>query len=100
VVLSLRKDGISKNFINSVRIVFQIMPRNKRIIPLASLAREFYDENTSRVSTEALIELSEWLENYGLELSSKAWELCVNSGRKTLKDTDLKMARELLRKSQ
>jgi histone H3/H4 len=74
------------------------MPRNKRIIPLASLAREFYDENTSRVSTEALVELSEWLENYGLKLSSKAWELCINSNKKTLMDTDIKIAQELLRK--
>ena len=67
------------------------MPRNKRIIPLAPLIRAFYTDDITRVSLAAAKHLSEWLEDYGLELSKEAIKISKESGRKTVKDSDFKL---------
>lgn len=58
----------------------------------ARVERLIRDAGAFRVSAEAISSLNEVLTNKGLKISKFAVEICNNSGRKTVKGDDIKLA--------
>jgi len=75
-----------------------MLRKSKLIIPFAPV-EELMKENTNlKVSKDAVEALTEELIYFGKKVSEKAWELAKHSGRKTIKDSDIKLAYEHLYK--
>ena len=68
------------------------------IIPFAPIERVIRNAGAHRVSESAGMELTEILEEYGLEISREAIKLAEHAGRKTVKAEDIKLAKEMLGK--
>jgi len=58
----------------------------------AAMERIMRKAGAQRVSSTAVAELAETLEEYGLKLSKEAVELARHAGRKTVKKEDVKLA--------
>ncbi len=61
-------------------------------LPIAAVDRIIRKAGGQRVSEEAAEELTEIIEEYGLEIASEAAELADHAGRKTVRDSDIRMA--------
>lgn len=61
-------------------------------LPIAAVDRIIRKAGAQRVSESAARELSEMLEEYALELASEAAELADHAGRKTVRDSDIRLA--------
>jgi histone H3/H4 len=68
------------------------------IIPFAPIERVIRSAGAQRVSEPAGIELTEILEEYGLDISREAIKLAEHAGRKTVKAEDIKLAKEMVDK--
>ncbi|MBS3119957.1 histone family protein [Candidatus Woesearchaeota archaeon] len=68
------------------------MPKNTTIIPKAPLARMLLDAGAKRVSEPAASEFSRVIEEKGIEIAKKAFELARHSGRKTIHAEDIFLA--------
>ncbi|WP_406662676.1 histone family protein [Methanolobus sp. ZRKC3] len=68
------------------------------IIPFAPIERLIRSAGAQRVSESAGMELTEILEEYGLEISKEAIKLAEHAGRKTVKSEDIKLAKEMMDK--
>ncbi len=68
------------------------------IIPFAPIERVIRNAGAQRVSESAGMELTEILEEFGLEISREAIKLAEHAGRKTVKAEDIKLAKEMLGK--
>jgi len=68
------------------------------IIPFAPIERVIRNAGAQRVSESAGMELTEILEQYGLEISREAIKLAEHAGRKTIKAEDIKLAKEMMSK--
>ena len=70
------------------------MPREKRIrtIPIAPLDQLIRRTGIDRVSESAAIELGSVLEEIGMEIANRARELSEHAGRKTMTDSDIRLA--------
>ncbi|WP_407355586.1 histone family protein [Methanolobus sp. WCC5] len=68
------------------------------IIPFAPIERVIRNAGAQRVSESAGMELTEILEEYGLEISREAIKLAEHAGRKTVKAEDIKLAKNMLGK--
>ncbi|MDO8628408.1 MAG: histone family protein [Nanoarchaeota archaeon] len=66
------------------------MTRN--IIPLAAMEKLLKKAGADRVAEDAKLALSEVLEDYGKKLGERAKELAQHSGRKTVRNVDIKLA--------
>ncbi|MEK6812604.1 MAG: histone [Nanoarchaeota archaeon] len=66
------------------------MARN--IIPLAAMEKLLKKAGADRVSEDAKATLSEVLEEQGMKLGMRAKELAEHSGRKTVRNVDIKLA--------
>ncbi|WP_342304225.1 histone family protein [Methanolobus sp. ZRKC5] len=66
------------------------------IIPFAPIERVIRNAGAQRVSESAGMELTEILEEFGLEISREAIKLAEHAGRKTVKAEDIKLAKEML----
>ena len=66
------------------------------IIPFAPVERLIRHAGAERVSESAAIELTDILEEHGLEIAKEAIKLAHHAGRKTVKAEDLKLAIEML----
>ncbi|MDI3544213.1 MAG: hypothetical protein PWQ28_494 [Candidatus Woesearchaeota archaeon] len=73
------------------------MPKNRDRIPLSPLKREFYSDEISEVSKEAVEELRDWIEEYAKKISRKAIEISKVSGNKTLREGDIKTALKIIK---
>ncbi|KXA97095.1 histone [candidate division MSBL1 archaeon SCGC-AAA259I14] len=61
-------------------------------LPLAAVDRIIRKAGGQRVSEGAAIELAEILEEKALEIASEATTLSEHAGRKTVRDTDIRLA--------
>lgn len=61
-------------------------------ISFASVERLIKFGGTQRVSNSAILELRDYLEKEALRIGGKAQKLSKYAGRKTVTDTDIKMA--------
>ncbi|KXA93084.1 histone [candidate division MSBL1 archaeon SCGC-AAA259E19] len=61
-------------------------------LPIAAVDRIIRKAGAQRVSESAARELSEMLEEHALELASEAAELAEHAGRKTVRDSDIRLA--------
>lgn len=68
--------------------------RKTYVIPHACAARILTKSGAKRVSASAAKEFSKVIEEIGLEISEKAYRIARHSGRKTVKEEDIKLAVE------
>ncbi|KXA93486.1 histone [candidate division MSBL1 archaeon SCGC-AAA259J03] len=63
-------------------------------LPVAAVDRIIRRAGGQRVSEGAAVELAEVLEEKGLEIAKEAAKLSEHAGRKTVRDTDVRLALE------
>ena len=68
------------------------MKRKISTIPKAAVARMLIKAGAKRVSSDSVDALTEVLTGIALNISSKAFEIAKHAGRKTVHDTDIKLA--------
>ncbi len=68
------------------------MKRKISIIPKASVARMLVKAGAKRVSSDSVDALTEVLTGIGADISSRAAEIAKHAGRKTVHDSDVKLA--------
>lgn len=61
-------------------------------LPIAAVDRIIRKAGARRVSESAAEELAEVLEEQALEVAGEATELADHAGRKTVRDTDIRLA--------
>lgn len=61
-------------------------------LPIAAVDRIIRKAGARRVSESAARELAEVLEEYALDIANEASELADHAGRKTVRDTDIRLA--------
>jgi len=69
------------------------MAKTKKELPLAPLERLLRDAGAKRVSKTAVKEFAGVIADYAHDLSGEAATLAKHAGRKTIIDTDVRMAR-------
>jgi len=70
--------------------------KEKKELPLAPLERILRKAGAKRVSKQALREFSFVLTDYASKLSSESTVLAKHAGRKTIIDSDVRMAKKKL----
>ena len=63
-----------------------------RLIPLAAMEQLLKSSGADRVSEEAKIALKKVLEEYAENISKEAIKFALHAGRKTIKESDIKLA--------
>lgn len=71
---------------------------NTPILPIAPVERIVRKAGADRVSEDAGIELAKVLEEYGLEVAKEAISLAKHAKRTTVKEEDIRLANERLKK--
>ncbi|MEA2036303.1 MAG: histone family protein [Nanoarchaeota archaeon] len=66
--------------------------KQETILPKAPVARILFNAGAKRVSNSATNALIEVLEQYSEDLAGKAVQIAKHSGRKTVQDSDIKLA--------
>lgn len=61
-------------------------------LPLAAMGRILKSAGANRVSEGAKKALAEALQEFGVNLSEKAWKFAQHAGRSTVKSEDVKLA--------
>ena len=69
------------------------MAKTRKELPLAPLERLLRDAGAKRVSKRAVKEFAAVVGDYAFDLSSEAATLAKHAGRKTIIDSDVRMAR-------
>ena len=69
------------------------MAKAKKELPLAPLERILRMAGANRVSKEAVKQFSAVIGDYAFDLSAEAARLAKHAGRKTIIDSDVRMAR-------
>ncbi len=64
----------------------------EKILPLAAMEKLLKKHGAERVSEEAKVALKDVLENYAEEICEKSVRIAIHSGRKTIKEGDVKLA--------
>ena len=68
------------------------MGRKTSTIPKASVARILMKSGAKRVSADAVDEFTERLTDIALKISNRAAEISRHAGRKTIHESDVKLA--------
>lgn len=66
-------------------------------LPLKTVERILRNAGARRVSKEATIAFSKYIEILTKDISSEAWELARHAGRKTVTEKDIQMLRKRMR---
>ena len=74
-----------------------MLRRSKLIIPFSPIEDLMRKSTNQKISKDSVEAMTEELIKIGKEVSSKAWLLAKHSGRKTIKDSDIKLAYEQLK---
>ncbi len=69
-----------------------MVTRKTSIIPKAAVARILAKSGAKRISDSAATAFSEVVQTMAEEIAEKANKIAVHSGRKTVKDIDVKLA--------
>jgi histone H3/H4 len=64
----------------------------RKIIPKAPIARIVLNSGARRVSEDAIKALTEIVEELSLKIGARAVEIAKHSGRKTVHESDIKLA--------
>lgn len=75
-----------------------MLQKSKLIIPFAPVERMMKENCNARISDSAIEAMTEELITIGKKISEKALKIAKHSGRKTIKDIDIKLAYEQLYK--
>jgi DNA-binding protein len=67
------------------------MPKSISLIPKAPVARILLNLGADRVSKEAMFVFGDVLEEYALDISRKALQVAIHSGRKTIQGKDIRL---------
>ena len=65
-----------------------------KILPLAAMGRIMKQVGANRVSDSAKKALAEVLQEFGINLSEKAWKFAQHAGRTTIKSEDIILAKK------
>jgi DNA-binding protein len=76
----------------------QMANTNTPILPIAPVERIVRKAGAERVSEDAGIELAKVLEEYGIEIAREAISLAKHAKRTTVKEEDIRLASERLKK--
>ena len=66
-------------------------------LPLSTVERILRNAGAKRVSKEATLAFSEWMERLTKEIAKEAGEIASHSGRKTILEADIHMARKRMK---
>lgn len=65
---------------------------SNKILPVAAMAKLLKKGGAARVGDDACEALREHLEEHAVKVGGRAWTFAQHSGRKTVKDADVKLA--------
>ncbi|MFC1697378.1 histone family protein [Nanoarchaeota archaeon] len=68
------------------------MPKRSTIIPQAPIGRILVNSGAKRVSAEAIEAFVDVLEDIATDISKQALQAAKHAGRKTIHDSDIKIA--------
>jgi histone H3/H4 len=66
-------------------------------LPLAAVERILREAGAKRVSKEATLAFSEWMERLTKQIAKEAGEIAEHSGRKTILEEDIHLARKRMK---
>lgn len=72
------------------------MPKNTRVIPNAPIARILQTTGAKRASHDAVVALTDILEDEAKAIADKSFEIAKHTGRKTIQKEDIKIAAKQL----
>jgi len=95
-ILALRvcEAAITKKQESFYRIVFKFHVMAKNALGLAAMEKLLKQAGNDRVSEDAKAALRDVLEEYALDLGKKAGQFAKHANRKTVKETDVFLARK------
>ena len=66
-------------------------------LPLSTVERILRESGAKRVSREATLAFSDWMEKLTKEISKEAGEIAEHSGRKTILEADIHLVRKRMK---
>lgn len=72
--------------------------KSKLMIPFYPVELLMKEHSTLRVADKAVVAMTEELIKQGKKISDKAWQIALHSGRRTITDSDIRLASEQLEK--
>ncbi|HLC58078.1 MAG TPA: histone [Candidatus Nanoarchaeia archaeon] len=66
--------------------------KSEKILPLAAMAKLMKKAGAARVGDDAAGALREYLEEHAVAVGERAWTFAQHSGRRTVKESDVKLA--------
>ena len=68
------------------------MPKRNTIIPYSAIARIMINSGAKRISDSGVKAMTDIATEISMNISKRAAEICKHAGRKTILDSDIKLA--------